>query len=104
MFDYVEASTLLCSLVDENRLIDSSEQLIISLLNLLQFGNEDEYELLCSGQIKALILVLANSYLMTCDEVLSKISQGIDVSSSGIKTIYKSQFSGFCKISIVCAN
>lgn len=102
MFDYVEASTLLCSLVDENRLIDSSEQLIISLLNLLQFGNEDEYELLCSGQIKALILVLANSYLMTCDEVLSKISQGIDVSSSGIKTIYKSQFSRFCKIN--CLN
>lgn len=101
MFDYVEASSLLCSLADENRLIDSSDQLIISLLNFLQFENTDEYELLYSGQIKALMLVLAYSYLMTCDEVLSKTSQGIDINSSEIKMIYKSQFLRFCKINCV---
>lgn len=97
MFDYVEASSLLCSLVDENELIDNSDQLIIALLNFVQFETQDKYELLYSWQIKALMLALIRSYLMTCDEVLSKMSQGIDINSSEIKTIYKSQFSRFYK-------
>ena len=94
MFDYVEASSLLCSLVDENELIGNSDQLIIALLNFLQFETQDEYELLYSQQIKALMLALSYSYLMTCDEVLSKMSQGIDINSSEIKMIYKLKFLG----------
>lgn len=101
MFDYVEASSLLCSLVDENKLIDNSDQLIIALLNFVQFETQDKYELLYSWQIKALMLGLTYSYLMTCDEVLSKMSQGIDINSSEIKMIYKSQFLRFCKINCV---
>ena len=101
MFDYVEASSLLCSLVDENKLIDNSDQLIIALLNFVQFETQDKYELLYSWQIKALMLALSYSYLMTCDEVLSKMSQGIDTNSSEIKMIYKSQFLRFCKINCV---
>ena len=92
MFDYIETSSLLASLVSEDKLIHNSDQLIMELLNLLQFEAQDEYEVLYSYQIKTLMLNLIYSYLMTCDEVLSKMSQGIDINFNEIKKIYKLKF------------
>lgn len=92
MFDYIETSSLIASLVSEDKLIHNSDQLIMELLNLLQFEDKDEYEVLYSYQIKTLMLNLIYSYLMTCDEVLSKMSQGIDINFNEIKKIYKLKF------------
>lgn len=98
MFDYIETSSLLASLVSEDKLIHNSDQLIMELLNLLQFEDQDEYEVLYSYQIKTLMLSLIYSYLMTCDEVLSKMSQGIDINFNEIKKIYKLKFLTFSEI------
>ena len=98
MFDYIETSSLLASLVSEDKLIHNSDQLIMELLNLLQFEAQDEYEVLYSYQIKTLMLNLIYSYLMTCDEVLSKMSQGIDINFNEIKKIYKLKFLTFSEI------
>lgn len=106
MFDYVEANSLLCSLIDENGLIDNSEQLIRALLNLLSIEIPDERKSYYkSWEIKALMWVLIYSYITTCDKVLSKIAQGIDINFSEIKMIYKSQFLKGCEINCVnCQN
>ena len=105
-FDYVEANSLLCSLIDENGLSDNSEQLIRALLNLLSIEIPDERKSFYkSWEIKALMWVLIYSYLTTCDKVLSKISQGIDINFNEIKMIYKSQFLKGCEINcIYCQN